>query len=295
MAVGITPDTSQENPYLTVQEYKDAPTSIDYNNLVVGGNQAAQDAELANVILRASSYMNEYLNQSLVADQYTETQRVRVNGQGMIALHPNNSPIISLSSFQYGTDPNNLVALPDCSTAWFEAQQLIIPLSNLGLNYSSQGPLGFGVGFSPRQQVFTEYTYVSGFVNTTIATATAGATSLTVTDGTGIIAGQPYRIYDGSKSERITVASTYTNGSTTVPLTSALAYTHTAGVAIGNMPNAIKQSCILITTAFLKVRGDNSMTMNLTTQPTVNVGNTNRYSGDIALALDMVNKYRRIR
>jgi hypothetical protein len=217
---------SRENPYLTVQEYKDAPTSIDYNNLVVGGNQAAQDAELANVILRASSYMNEYLNQSLVADQYTETQRVRVNGQGMIALHPNNSPIISLSSFQYGADPNNLVALPDCSTAWFEAQQLIIPLSNLGLNYSSQGPLGFGVGYSPRQQVFTEYTYVSGFVNTTIATATAGATSLTVADGTGIIAGQPYRIYDGSKSERITVASTYTNDSTTVPLTSALAYTH---------------------------------------------------------------------
>ncbi len=188
--------------------------------------------------------MNEYLNQSVVADQYTETQRVRVNGQGMIALHPNNSPIISLSSFEYGADPNNLVALPDCSTAWFEAQQLIIPLSNLGLNYSSQGPLGFGFGYSPRQQVFTQYTYVSGFVNTTIATATAGATSLTVTDGTGFIAGQQYRIYDGSKSERITVASTYTNGSTTVPLTSALAFSHAAGVAIGNMPNAIKQACI---------------------------------------------------
>lgn len=295
MAVGITPDTLQESPYLTVQEYKDAPTSIDYNNLVVGGNQAAQDAELANVILRASSYMNEYLNQSLVADSYTETQRVRVNGQGMIALHPNNSPIISLSSFEYGADPNNLVALPDCSTAWFEAQQLIIPLSNLGLNYSSQGPLGFGFGYSPRQQLFTQYTYVSGFVNTTIATATAAATSLTVTDGTGIIAGQQYRIYDGSKSERITVASTYTNGSTTVPLTGALAYTHAAGVAIGNMPNAIKEACILITTAFLKVRGDNSMTMNLTTQPTTNIGNNARYSGDIALALDMVNKYRRIR
>lgn len=295
MAVGITPDTLQESPYLTVQEYKDAPTSIDYNNLVVGGNQAAQDAELANVILRASSYMNEYLNQSLVADSYTETQRVRVNGQGMIALHPNNSPIISLSSFEYGADPNNLIALPDCSTAWFEAQQLIIPLSNLGLNYSSQGPLGFGFGYSPRQQLFTQYTYVSGFVNTTIATATAAATSLTVTDGTGIIAGQQYRIYDGSKSERITVASTYTNGSTTVPLTGALAYTHAAGVAIGNMPNAIKEACILITTAFLKVRGDNSMTMNLTTQPTTNIGNNARYSGDIALALDMVNKYRRIR
>ena len=129
MAVGITPDTTRENAYLTVQEYKDAPTSIDYNNLVVGGNQAAQDAELANVILRASSYMNEYLNQNLVADQYTETQRVRVNGQGFVALHPNNSPIVSLSAFNYGADPNYLFALPDCSKAWFENQELIIPLS----------------------------------------------------------------------------------------------------------------------------------------------------------------------
>jgi hypothetical protein len=295
MAVGITPDTSRENPYLTVQEFKDAPTSIDYNNLVVGGNQAAQDAELANAILRASSYMNEYLNQNLVADQYTETQRVRVNGQGYVALHPNNAPILTLSAFSYGTDPNNLVALPDPSTAWFEAQQLIIPLSNLGLNYSSQGPLGFGFGYSPRQQLFTQYTYVAGFVNTTIATATAGATSLTVTDGTGFIAGQQYRIYDGAKSERITVASTYTNDSTTVPLTAPLTHTHNAGVAIGNMPNAIKEACILITTSFLKVRGDNSMTMNLTTQPTTNIANNQRYSREIDLALDMVNKYRRIR
>lgn len=295
MAVGITPDTFKENSYLTVQEYKDAPTSIDYNNLVVGGNQSAQDAELANVILRASSYMNEYLNQNLVADQYTETQRTRVTPQGYVALHPNNSPIISLSSFQYGTDPNNLIALPDCSKAWFEAQELIIPLSNLGLNYSSQGPLAFGFGYGPRQQIFTQYTYIAGFPNTEIASATAAATSLTVTKGTGFVAGQQYRIYDGSKSERITIASTYTYGSTTVPLTAPLAYTHAAGVAIGNLPNAIKEACILITTAFLKVRGDSSMTMNLTTNPTTNIGNQNRYANEIQMALDMVNKYRRIR
>lgn len=294
VAVGITPDTTQENPYLTVQEYKDAPTSIDYNNLVVGGNQAAQDAELANVILRASSYMNEYLNQNLVADQYTETQRVRVNGQGFIALHPNNSPIVSLSAFSYGGDPNQLIALPDCSKAWFENQQLIIPLSTLTLNYSSQGPLSFG-GYAPRQQLFTQYTYVAGFANSTIATAVAAASTLTVTDATGFIAGEQYRIYDGAKSERIKIASNYTYGSTTIPLTAPLIHSHSAGVAIGNLPTAIKEACILITTSFLKIRGDNSMTMNLTTQPTMNIGNAGRYSSEINLALDMVNKYRRIR
>ena len=123
----------------------------------------------------------------------------------------------------------------------------------------------------------------------------AAATSLTVADGTGFIAGQHYRIYDGSKSEKITIANTYTYGSTTIPLTAPLTYSHAAGVAIGNLPNALKEACILITTAFIKIRGDNSMTMNLTTQPSINLGNNNRYSGDIAMALDMVNKYRRIR
>ena len=66
MATGVT--TQQpffENPYITVTEYKNAPTSIDFDNLVVGGNAGAQDAELANAILRASSFIDEFLNQNL--------------------------------------------------------------------------------------------------------------------------------------------------------------------------------------------------------------------------------------
>ena len=98
MATGVTTLTGfNENPYISVAEYKDAPTSIDYDNLVVGGNANAQDAELARVILRATSYLNEYLNQDLVASLTTETQRVRLNTQGFIALHPDINPIISLN------------------------------------------------------------------------------------------------------------------------------------------------------------------------------------------------------
>jgi hypothetical protein len=296
MTTGITPDTFYETSYLTVAEYKDAPTSIDYDNLVVGGNGAAQDAELARVILRASSYMDEYLNQSVVATKYTETQRTRITPQGYISLHPNCSPIISLEAFSYGPYPGSLTAIPDCSYAWFESQQMIIPLSQIATTYSSQGPLGFGGGLGATSQVFTEYQYVAGFVNTVTITAVAAATSLIVKDGTGIIAGQRLRIYDGSKSEQVTVASTYTYGSSTVPLTSALVYSHDAGAAIGNLPNSLKQACILITTAFIKARGDNSMTMQITTQPTASlISSANRYGSEIALALDMVDKYRRIR
>ena len=295
MATGVTTITGFfENPYLTIAEYKNAPTSIDFDNLVVGGNSGAQDAELGRVILRATSYLNEYLNQDLTAQSITETQRVRFNNQGYISLHPNHNPIISLSSFEYGSTPNNLTTLTDPSTCWFENQQVIVPVSDSQLTYSSQGPLSFG-GVGARTPVFVKYTYVAGYVNTTIVTATATQTTLTVTSGDGFIAGQSYRIYDGASSETITVASTYTFGSTTVPLTSALAFTHAAGVAIGNMPSAIKQATILATTAFIKARGDNSLTMAVTTSASGNISGAQRFGSDLALALDMVSLYRRIR
>ena len=294
MAVGITPDTTDESAYLTVAEYKNAPTSIDYDNLVVGGNAGAQDAELANVIMRASSYMDQHFNQNLTAQTYVETQRTRMTSEGYIALHPNNAPVIQLSDFQYGGTPLNLITLPDCSQTWFENQQIIIPLSQLSTSYSSQGPLAFGGGF-PRQQIYTKYTYVAGYVNTKIVTATATQTTLTVKSGAGIVAGQILHIYDGANSEDVTVASNYTNGSTTVPLTTALVSTHATGVAIGNLPTTIKQACILITTAFIKMRGDNSMTMQVTTSPTANVDGAQRFGGDIASALEMIKLYRRVR
>jgi hypothetical protein len=294
MATGVTSLRGfSENPYLTITEYKNAPTSIDYNNLVVGGNQNAQDAELEQVILRASSYLNEYLNQDLHANPYTETQRTRLSSQGFIALHPNQNPILSLSSFQYGTSPGNMQTLTDPSTSWFEDQQVIIPLSELSTTYSSQGPLAFGPNIGPRTQIFTKYTYIAGYVNS-LASGTAGQTTLTVPNPSGILPGETYRLYDGAKSETVDVSSSYVYGSTTVTLETALVYDHTS-CSISNLPTAIKEATILVTTAFLKTRGDSSLTMNITTQPSPNLGNNQRYSGEIALALDMVSKYRRIR
>jgi hypothetical protein len=94
----------------------------------------------------------------------------------------------------------------------------------------------------------------------------------------------------------VTVASTYVYGSTTVPLTSALVSDHLAGVSIGNLPNAIKQACILATTAFLRIRGDKSNTMSITTRAQGSeIPGATRYGSELQLALDMVNLYRRIR
>jgi hypothetical protein len=297
MAVGITPDISNENSYLSIAEYKQAPTALSISTLVVNGNQAAQDAELATVILRASSYMNEYLNQNLVATEYTETQRIRYSASGgYYALHPYNAPVISLSAFYYGANPNQLNELQDCSIAWFEGQQIIIPGNQIGWNYTSQGPLQFGGSIGQSNYTFTKYTYIAGYANTINTANTAvGATSITVEDPAGILPGEQYRIFDGANTERVTVSSNYTYGSTTVTLQSPMLYAHLVGATFSNLPNAIKEACILLTSAFIKMRGDSSTTMAYTTSPSGNIPGSVRYGNDIAVALDMVNKYRRIR
>jgi len=297
MAVGITPDRGNENPYLTVAEYRNAPTALNIDMLVVGGNAAAQDAELAQVILRASSYMDEYFNQNLVADEYTETQRIRYSASGgYYALHPYNSPILSLSEFYYGANPNQLNELQDWSIAYFEGQQIIIPGNQIGWNYTSQGPLQFGGSIGQSNWTFTKYTYIAGYVNTTITTATnAGATTLLVDSPLGILPNQQYRIYDGARTERVTISSTYTYGNPVITLAQPMLYAHGVGSAFSNLPNALKQACILITSAFIKMRGDSSTTMAYTTSPSGNIAGSTRYGNDIQVALDMVNKYRRIR
>jgi hypothetical protein len=295
MAIGLNTDTFFESPYITVGEYQNAPTSMDISNLVVGGNSAAQDAELNRVILRASSFLDEYLNQNLCATRKIETQRTRFMPNGFISLHPNQNPIIALEAFSYGMAPNQLVAIPDPSLCWFESQQIIIPVSQMSLTWSSSGPLSFGGGGSNANQIYCQYTYTSGYVNNPIATAVAGTSSMTVANATGIVAGQALRIYDGAKSELVYVASGYTYGSTTVTLTSALLYDHAAGTTFGNLPNAIKEACILVTSAFIKMRGDSSMTMQVTVNPSGNVTGAERYGSEIALALEMVSLYRRVR
>lgn len=299
MANAINPTTQQgSTSYLTNDEYRNAPTAIDIDNLVFNSTDPAiQESELANVISRASSWVDTYCNQVLGATTETETQRSRVCSDGTIKFHPRYNPVIALTDFWYGNPSTNLYQAQDCSVAWIENQQIIFPYANMGSLYTSQGPLQFGFPQTSGMLVYLKYTYVNGYANTTIVSATATQSTLTVKSGTGITAGQDLKIYDGMYSEYVTVASNYVFGTTTVPLTQALLYTHAAGVSISALPPAIKEATILATTAMLKIRGDSSLTMSVGTLPNSgSTGNLEQNIGsDMAMAMDLLKPYRRIR
>lgn len=299
VANAINPTTQQFSiPYLTTTEYRNAPTAIDIDNLVFNSiDPEAQDNELANVIARASSWVDTYCNQVLGATYETETQRSRISPDGTIKFHPRYSPIIALTDFWYGNPSTNLYQAQDCSVAWIENSQIIFPYANLSTTFTSQGPIQFGFPSTQGAVVYLKYTYVNGYPNDLIVTATQGATSLTVKTGVGITAGDHLKIYDGIYSENVTVASNYVFGSSTVPVTSPLLYSHSAGVSISSLPPAIKEATILATTAMLKVRGDSSLTMAVGTLPSQATTPQVQASinDDMSMAIALLAPYRRIR
>jgi hypothetical protein len=129
--------------------------------------------------------------------------------------------------------------------------------SSLYPKWQPPGPLRdlwpLALALAASNQIFAKYTYVAGYANTTVVSGTAGASTIVVADPIGIIPGEMLRISDGANSETVYVSSSYTYGNATITLASPLTFTHAAGAAIGNLPNAIKQACILITTAFIKI------------------------------------------
>jgi len=283
-------------PYLTLDEYKAAPTAIDLDNLVFSSQDPeVQNNELRNVIARASSWMDTYCNQTLGATVETEQQRSRISTDGSIRFHPRFNPIVALTEFNYGY-PTNMASLGDCSIAWIEDQQIIIPNANLG-NWTSQGPLSFGSYYGgPSNTVFLNYTYVAGYANTTLTVASQPlATQIVVANGVGIMPGQMLTMYDGLNTELITVASNYVFGSNVVPITTTLVNAHAVGTSVSALPPAIKQAAVLVTTAFLKVRGDSSMTMMVSTQPSMSTPGSDRFSDELTTAASILDTYRRIR
>ena len=253
-------------PYVSVAEFKAAPTWLDVNDLVPGGVQAQQDAELFNVLLRASQWADNYCNQRLGAHTAFEQTRARVDRYGRIFLHPSNIPVRQVTALAYGPDPHLLTTLTDLTQVWIEdARGIVVSVIPFKGNFTS---LQFGLIPTSGSEVYVQYQYVAGWSSTVLgATVAAGGNQITVLDTTGLqvpsapsvglsltLPGSTLRIWDPTIEEAVTVSSIANNQ---VTLTGNLINTHTVSpgpagqVGISEMPPEIHQAVISMAVALM--------------------------------------------
>lgn len=233
----LTPNRS----YLTVAEFKAAPTGIDPASLVTGGTQGQEDAELANVIARASSMIDQLCGQVLAPTTDTERKRIRPGAWGQAWVMTDSFPIIRVTAFSYADDPS----------AGFTAVDLTAP----GVLLQDERFFEVFCSLLRGREYRVQYTYENGWPNTALANSPVqGAGSIQVVSGLGLYPGQELTIYDGSATETVVVGAGYAAG-TTVPTVSALLFGHSAGVAVSALPPAVKEAAILGTALLIKNRG----------------------------------------
>lgn len=284
-----------------------APTGIDVNNLIPGATPQQNQAEVANVIRRASSWIDSYCNQVLGATVDTETREAKLNREGFLRIVPKNLPIISVTSLNYRLYPQAEWNLVDPSTYYvydnriesynfFSYFGLFWP--NLPMPYMPQ-PMGqpYQPYTTPNQAAYiqniplmVQYTYINGYPNTYLtADCNAGTTTVTVLDATGVMQGTQMTIYDGADTEDVTVSAV--NGNV-LTLTGPLQYAHLNGVAISALPAAVKEACIMLTSYLIHTRGRTSIKMAPTGPYSVATGKED--TADLAVVWDMLKPYKRI-
>lgn len=260
-------------PYVTVAEFKAAPTWLDVDDLIPGGGQNQQDDELFNVLLKASRWADNFCNLRLGAHTAFEQFRTRIDRYGRVKVYPSDNPVRSIVAFAYGPDPQSMTTLTDFTQVWIEDAKGVV-VSAIPFRGSFFGTLEFGLVPVQGSEIFCQIQYVSGYGCTALGSSvTAGATSLPVVDATGFQApsvpvtglsvtlpGSTARIWDPAAEEAVTVSAV--NGNT-LTLSSGLLNAHTVnpGVAgqvnVSELPPEIHQSIVSMAVA-LMLREDTS-------------------------------------
>jgi hypothetical protein len=284
--------------YVTANEFKQAPTGIDTSTLDQTniGNQAAQDSVLLTILRRASAWVDTIVQQdSLEASLNTEIKSVRMGRDGLVNVHVDQAPIITLQSVQFRYHPRDPYQTVDMSSielreSWFTIYDLFYNTS-LGQDLASLSY--YDMPLYNRQELLPltlKYTYLNGWANTTLSlAASVNATSITVADSTGIVANQKLSIYDGIAQETVTV--TAINGNV-LTLSRGLLFAHAVGVGVSAIPEAVKQATIMLATALIKNRGSLAITMQESS--VLNVNASPNQSGDVDIAKKLLAPYRRV-
>lgn len=244
-------------PYVTPDQFSVYPTWLDLDDLVPGGVANQQTAALADVLLAATVWaVNTCEEMPLHAHLDSRNTETRTDATGRITVKPAHIPVRQVVSFSYGWDPSAMASLtlPDSSQWIRDGRSVSYRLFGPGaLNFV--GPaIQFGRAPSPSQVTYVSWTYVAGYVNTTLsASCAANASSLTLADPTGILPGNLLRIWDdkNTASEAVYISPSWTPPApawppapASVTLASPTVSAHGSGVGISDMPRDILQAVV---------------------------------------------------
>jgi hypothetical protein len=249
-------------PYLTPAQFIAYPTWLDLANLVPNGLQSLQTDVLADVLLAASEWAdstcgNMRLSAHLVSGENLTT---RISG-GRVRLQPRDVPVVAVTSLSYGWDPAALTSLPLAAGVLWNTDGRLVSFRPGGPGPVFTGPaIQFGADPGYSGPVYVSWSYVAGYVATSLPSGcSAGASSVTVADPTGIMPGQVLRIYDKGTAaaggtgatEALTVAASYVPQvpgvapvATSIPLAANTVYAHGNGIGITGMPRDMLQAVI---------------------------------------------------
>ncbi|MFE5037165.1 hypothetical protein [Streptomyces sp. NPDC056683] len=237
-------------PYVTAAEFTAHPTYLDLETLRPGiMDPAAQTAELTSVLLASSGWADNVCNQTLGAHRVDLSTHGRIDRDGNLVVFPSDRPVLSVAAVSYGSTFTRMSYLPAPAFRVDSNQTILIPVGRVPI----------------RGRVWVDITYTAGWVSTLLAAnATAGATSLTVADPTGIMPGATYRLWEPGVEETVRVSPTWTPPAATtapaptaVPLAAPTVNAHTAGSGWSGMPADMRLAVVNYTIGQL-MRPDNA-------------------------------------
>lgn len=253
MPVTLVSTNGRQVPYITVQQLKRTPIYNQLKSLVPGASDADRDAELAQIIRRASAMITGEVNQNLAATVDTEIARVPISDNGDLRLHTRSNPIVSVLSVSTGPDPSRLTPVADLSNLVIDPWRITVPLTSTGSAFNLPS-----VSYQPGSLVWAQWTYINGYPVTTLTSpVAAGATSLIVGDSTGVVPNvTSLTIEDGKYFESVTPTAVTGNTLTVSPLL----FAHQTGVGVNALPDDIEEATLLLIS---RLHDTWSLTMNV--------------------------------
>lgn len=271
-------------PYISNTVYSFAPTAMDPKNLVPGGTPAQMAQSLADTLLRASRWVDNFCfgmdpsggGGSLAASLSVESAYVSVRAGGL-KLICDYRPIVEVTGIDVGANPAYVQSVGPlvASQARIGRRTIYVPLSS-GTLFGRAGD--YGNPTPPAAQVqgrlYAVWSYVSGYPHTLLSdNVSAGATSCVVeaTNGAGGLWGvypnvTSLTLYDQASTETVLVTGVTPGTSTATLTTSPFQNAHVVPAApdfipVSAIPADVQQAAISMTTMLIKIRGARAMVM----------------------------------